>query len=347
MRLVIMSFALFMALFVVCAKAQQRNTRIIGLGNILGGNGGSVLGGNAGDSINNGAGGPTYVNDEGVLSNVNVLNPSLLNGVALLNNKRIIGAGNILGGNGGSILGGNAGSSVNNGVGGASYVNDEGVLSNANVLNAAALNGVSVLNNGRKQRIIGLGNILGGNGGTVLGGNAGNSINSGVGGPTYVNDEGVLSNLGVLNVDAGNGLALLNKARREKIGSLRQRIIGLGNILGGNGGSVLGGSAGNSINNGAGGPTYVNDEGVLSNVGVLNIDALNDLAALNSHKRIIGLGNILGGNGGSVLGGNAGDSINNGAGGPTYVNDEGVLSNLNVLNVAAANDVALLNSFKK
>ncbi|KAL0487077.1 hypothetical protein AKO1_000983 [Acrasis kona] len=343
MRLVIMSFALFMALFVVCAKAQDSRTRIIGLGNILGGNGGSVLGGNAGSSINSGAGGPTYVNDEGVLSNVNVLNPSVLNGVALLNNKRIIGAGNILGGNGGSVLGGNAGGSVNNGQGGPTYVNDEGVLSNANILNAAALNGVSVLNNGRKQRIIGLGNILGGNGGTVLGGNAGSSVNNGQGGPTYVNDEGVLSNLGVLNVDAANGLALLNKARREKISTLRQRIIGLGNILGGNGGSVLGGNAGNSINNGAGGASYTNDEGILSNVNVLNPSVLNGVALLNN-KRIVGAGNILGGNGGSVLGGSAGNSVNNGVGGPTYVNDEGILSNVNALNLAAANDVALLNS---
>ncbi|KAL0490191.1 hypothetical protein AKO1_006771, partial [Acrasis kona] len=114
----------------------------------------------------------------------------------------------------------------------------------------------------------------------------------------------------------------------------RKKIIGVGNILGGDGGSVLGGSAGNSINNGAGGVSYTNDEGILSNLGVLNVGGLNGVSALNGRKfdsdiidleveleeaeatlkqlkqRIIGLGNILGGNEGSVLGGNAGSSIN-------------------------------------
>ncbi|KAL0478916.1 hypothetical protein AKO1_007807 [Acrasis kona] len=362
MRVIVMSFLLFYTLFVVNARSQSRGnlaSRIIGVGNILGGDGGSVLGGNAGSSINNGAGGPSYTNDEGVLSNLGVLNVGVGNGVSLLNNKRILGVGNILGGNGGSVLGGNAGDSINNGAGGPSYTNDEGILSNVGVLNIGALNGVSALNSRSfdtdvidlevtieeaesslkqlKQRILALGNILGGNDGSVLGGNAGNSINNGESGPSYTNDEGILSNLGVLNIGAANGVDILNNKRNEQ-----KRILGVGNILGGNGGSVLGGNAGDSINNGVGGPSYINDEGILSNVNVLNPSLLNGVALLNN-KRIIGAGNILGGNGGSVGGGSAGNSINNGAG-VTFVNDEGVLSNVNALNVAAANDVALLNS---
>ncbi|KAL0490190.1 hypothetical protein AKO1_006772, partial [Acrasis kona] len=115
MRVIVMSFLLFYTLFVVNAKSQSRSSlasRIIGVGNILGGDGGSVLGGSAGNSINNGAGGASFTNDEGILSNVGILNVGALNGVDLLNNKRsntkkrILGAGNILGGNDGSVLGG-------------------------------------------------------------------------------------------------------------------------------------------------------------------------------------------------------------------------------------------------
>ncbi|KAL0478192.1 hypothetical protein AKO1_001858 [Acrasis kona] len=284
--------------------------------------------------------------------------------------SRIIGVGNILGGDGGSVLGGNSGNSVNYGAGGASYTNDEGILSNLGVLNVGAVNGIDILNNKRsssQKRILGVGNILGGNDGSVMGGSAGDSINSCIG-PSYTNDEGILSNANLITINALNDVSLLNTNDKPIDVIASKRIIGAGNILGGNGGSVLGGNSGSSINNSAGGPSYTNDEGILSNVGVLNVGALNGVSALNGRsfdkevidlevtieeaemnlkqlkKRIIAIGNVLGGNDGSVMGGNSGNSVNNGAGGASYTNDEGILSNLGVLNVGALNGVDALNS---